>query len=129
MAAADVPTTAVITRFGLFEFLRMPFGLKNAAQAFQRLMDEVCGGLEGFLFDYLDDILVASSNTKEHVHHLRQLLKRLAEHGLVVNVAKCTFGVEVIDFLGHRVSAQCIEPLPERVEAIQRIPNHGMLRP
>ena len=122
VAAADVPKTAVITPFGLFEFLRMPFGLKNAAQAFQRLMDQVCRGLEGFLFDYIDDILVASSNTKEHVHHLRQLLKRLAEHGLVVNVAKCTFGVEVIDFLGHRVSAQGIEPLPERVEAIQRIP-------
>ena len=52
----DVQKTAIITPFGLFEFLRMPFGLKNAAQAFQRLMDSVCAGLD-FVFDYLDNIL------------------------------------------------------------------------
>jgi uncharacterized membrane protein len=81
VAAADIPKTAVIMPFGLFEFLRMPFGLKNAAQAFQRLMDQVCRGLEDFLFVYLDDILVASSNAKEHIYVLR-----LGGHGLVVNV-------------------------------------------
>jgi len=101
VAAADVPKTAVITPFGLFEFLRMPFGLKNAAQAFQRFMDQVCWGLEDFLFVYIDDILVASSDAKEHRRHLHLLFQRLAEHGLVVNIAKCTFGVESIDFLGH----------------------------
>ena len=116
MAPEDVPKTAVITPFGLFEFLRMPFGLKNAAQAFQRFMDEVCRGLEEFLFVYIDDILIASSNAKEHRRHLRLLFQRLAKYGLIVNVAKCVFGVDAIDFLGHRVTAQ---PLPERVEAIQ----------
>ena len=55
MAAEDVPKTAIITPFGLYEFLRMPFGLKNAAQAFQRLMDTVCQGLN-FAFVYVDDI-------------------------------------------------------------------------
>ena len=55
----DVPKTAVITPFGLYEFLCMPFGLKNAAQTFQRFMDQVLHGLN-FVFDYLDDILVAS---------------------------------------------------------------------
>jgi hypothetical protein len=120
VAAADTPKTAVVTPFGLFEFLRMPFGLKNAAQAFQRLMDQVCRGLEDFLFVYLDDILVASSNAKEHKRHLRLLFRGLAEHGLVVNVAKCVFGVDTIDFLGHRVTVRGVEPLPERVEAIHR---------
>ena len=122
VAAADVPKTAVITPFGLFEFLRMPFGLKNAAQAFQRFMDQVCRGLEDFLFVYIDDVLVASPDAKEHRRHLHLLFQRLAEHGLVVNVAKCTFGEEIIDFLAHRVTAQGIEPLPERVEAIRRFP-------
>ena len=70
---ADIPKTAVITPFGLFEFLRMPFGLKNAAQAFQRLIDQVCRGLEEFLFVYLDDILVASSKPTEHLHHAKAL--------------------------------------------------------
>ena len=61
VAAEDVSKTAVITPFGLFEFLRTPFGLKNAAQAFQRLMDTVCHGLD-FVFVYLDDILVSSTS-------------------------------------------------------------------
>ena len=122
MAAVDIPKTAVITPFGLFEFLRMPFGLKNAAQAFQRLLDQVCRGLEEFLFVYLDDILIASCDAKQHRHHLRLLFKRLAEHGLVINVAKCKFGVDAIDFLGHRVTEQGVQPLPERVEAIRKIP-------
>ena len=62
---ADVPKTAIITPFGLFEFLRMPFGLKNAAQAFQRLMDTACRGLS-FVFVYLDDILIFSQSQEEH---------------------------------------------------------------
>ena len=69
VAADDVHKTAVITPFGLFEFLRTPFGLKNAAQAFQRLMDSVCQGLS-FMFVYLDDILVASRDADEHRDHL-----------------------------------------------------------
>ena len=61
----DVPKTAVITPFGLFKFLRMPFGLKGAAQTFQRLMDSVLRDMP-FLFVYLDDILVANSSVEEN---------------------------------------------------------------
>ncbi len=57
MGEADIPKTAVATPFGLFEFLRMPFGLRNAAQTFQRFIDEVFQGLD-FGFTYIDDILV-----------------------------------------------------------------------
>ncbi|CAF96161.1 unnamed protein product [Tetraodon nigroviridis] len=90
--AEDVPKTAVITPFGLFEFLRMPFGLKGAAQTFQRLMDSVLRGLT-FVFVYLDDILVASPSADEHLTHLGQVFQRLADHGLIVNPAKCQFGL------------------------------------
>ena len=117
----DVPKTAVITPFGLFEFLRMPMGLKNAAQAFQRLMDSVCADLE-FVFVYLDDILIASESEAQHVEHLTLLFDRLEENGLVVKVEKCLFGVPEIDFLGHRVSKDGILPLPSKVKAISNFP-------
>ena len=69
MAPEDIPKTAALTPFGLFEFLRMPFGLKNAAQAFQRLMDTTLRGLP-YVFVYLDYILVASRDEQSHVTHL-----------------------------------------------------------
>ena len=58
---ADIPKTTIITPFGLFEFLRMPFGLRNAAQTFQRFIDQVLQGLP-FSYAYLDDLLIASSS-------------------------------------------------------------------
>ena len=113
-----IPKTAIITPFGLYEFLRMPFGLKNAVQALQRLMDTVCNGLS-FLFVYIDDIVIASANQKEHLTHLRTLFERLHEHGLVVNLVKCVFGVTEITFLGHRVNKDGAAPVADKVEAIK----------
>ena len=66
------PKMAIITPFGLFEFLRMPFGLKNAAQAFQRMIDGILRDID-FVFVYLDDILVASCTKEGHLSHLRAL--------------------------------------------------------
>jgi len=65
----------------------MPFGLQNAGQTFQRMMDEVMNGLE-YTFCYLDDILVASATPEEHVEHLTEVLARLERHGLVLNGEK-----------------------------------------
>ena len=86
-------------------------GLKNAAQAFQRLMDSVCAGLE-FVFIYLDDILIASESEDQHMKHLMMLFDRLEENGLVVKTEKCILGVAEIEFLGHQVSKDGILPLP-----------------
>ena len=77
--------------FSLYEFLRMPLGLKNAAQISQQLMDTVCHGLDA-VFVYMDDILVASPEEAPHKLNLRQLFERLRDHGLVINVAKCQSG-------------------------------------
>lgn len=96
----------------------MTFGLRNAAQTFQRLIHEVVRGLD-FIFPYIDDLFIASSSPEEHRDHLRQLFERLKQHNLAINVAKCEFGREALDFLGHSVSAEGIRPLPDRVEAIQ----------
>ena len=94
---------------------------KNAAQAFQRLMDTVCQGLY-FTFVYIDDILVASEDEDTHLDHLHQLFQRLKDYGLVVNVSKCTFGVESLDFLGHCINCDGIVPLPDKVSVITKYP-------
>ncbi len=70
IAEDDIPKMAVTMPFGLFEFTRMPFGLRNAAQMFQFFMDEVLRGLY-FCYDYLDDLLIASSDSATHMSHLR----------------------------------------------------------
>ena len=110
--------TAIITPFGLWEFIRMPFGLRNAGQSFQRFMDEVLDGLD-FCFVYLDDVLIGSKSPEEHVLHLREVLSRLAEHGIVLTGKKCVLGVPEVQFLGHMVSARGIITLPEKVAAIR----------
>lgn len=124
---ASIPKTAIITPFGLFEFTRMPFGLRNAAQTFQRFIDSVLRGLH-FCFAYIDDILVASKTPEEHEEHLRQLFQRLREHGIVINATKCEFGVGKLEFLGHVIDASGITPLPSKTTAIQNFPQPSSRR-
>jgi hypothetical protein len=100
MSKADIPKTAICTPFGLFEYLFMPFGLKNVAQTFQRLMDHLFRHLP-FVFEYFDDILIASRTEQEHMVHLRQVLSILQDNGPQINPAKCVFSVSSLSFLGH----------------------------
>ena len=99
----------------------MPFGLRNAAQTFQRFMDQVLSGLP-FAYDYIDDILVASSTEEEHLVHLREVCKRLDAHGIVINPDKCVLGAESLEFLGHQVDRHGIHPLEQKVEIIRTFP-------
>ena len=115
MAEEDVPKTAIITPFGLFELLRMPFGLKNAAQAFQRLMDGMLRDV-AFVFVYLDDILVASVDAATHIKHLRELFSLLSLNGININ-KKCCFGQFEVTYLGHLVNGQVFPPY-QRVSKI-----------
>lgn len=117
VADEDIYKTAITTPFGLFEFTRMPFGLRNAAQTFQRFMNEVCRDLD-FAFVYLDDILIASRSVEEHKEHLHKLFERLTKYGLNVNTSKCILGVSSLEFLGHTVTTEGISPMKERVNAI-----------
>jgi cleavage and polyadenylation specificity factor subunit 1 len=120
MAAEDVQKTAIVTPFGLFEYLFMPFGLANAAQTFQRLMDRLFRQFS-FVFTYLDDHLIASRTLEEHVIHLEQFFGVLEENGLTINPAKCVFAVKSLKFLGHMVDEDGIRPLPKHVTAIQAV--------
>ena len=118
METNSIAKTAIITPFGLWEFVRMPFGLKNAAQTFQRLMDGVLRDVP-CTFVYIDDILLASRSHEEHAQHLEQLFQTLSDNGLAINKAKCVFGVPELDFLGHRITQKGILPLPNRIQALK----------
>jgi hypothetical protein len=74
----------------------MPFGLRNAAQTFQRFMDQALRGLP-FCYVYIDDLLIASQTPDEHTEHLHQVFQRLSDHGIVINPAKCVLGVSELD--------------------------------
>ena len=87
---ADIEKTAIITPFGTFEFLYMPFGLRNAAATFQRLMDKILEGLP-FIFVYLDNNLVSSVCEKSHEQEFETVFKRLEDAGLVINIKKSKF--------------------------------------
>ena len=119
MAAEDIPKTAIIAPFALYKFLRMPFGLRNAAQAFHCLMDTVCQGLN-CAFVYIYNNLVATNDTATHKEHLHLLFQLLRKYSLVINTSKSLFGHDRIDFLGHHITHAGITPLSNKVDAITR---------
>ena len=121
MASEDIPKTAIITPFGIFEFLRLPFGLRNAGNTFQRMMDQILGNLP-YCFVYINDILVFSSNLSSHVQHLKDVLELCRVQGLTIGLGKCEFAVPETEFLGHRLTSSGLHPLPKHTTAISDFP-------
>lgn len=84
-----------------FEHLLMPFDLKNDPAVFQALVIYVLRDmLNGYIFVYLDDLLIFSKSTQEHVHHVQSVLKQLLKNGLFVKAEKCEFHATTVSFLG-----------------------------
>ena len=104
-----------------YEFNRCPFGLSQAPAYFQRLIHEVLKGIT-FAFGYLDDILIFSPDNKTHLEHLEVVFQRLREADLKLKASKCNFFKKHIQYLGHLVSGEGIEPLPEKLEAVRKMP-------
>lgn len=127
VAKEDQFKTAITTPFGMFDFCRMTFGLRNAGQTFQRFIDEVTKDLD-FLFAYVDDILVASKTPEEHAEHLRILFKRLSDYGINIRLAKCEFGVTNLNFLSHEITSNGIKPSSDRIIAIKDFPHPTTIR-
>ena len=117
----DIQKTAIVTPFGLFEYNFMPFGLRNSSSTFQRYMDDLFRNLP-FVFVYLDDILVFSDNLEQHISHLDQIFKILADNNLSISVKKCVFCVEDVDFLGCNVSSAGAKPTDSKVKELQSFP-------
>ena len=95
---SNVHKTAVTTTFGLFNFTRTPFGLRNSGQTFQRFNNHVTPGLD-FVFVYLDGLLVTSPDHSTHKKHLKIIFVRLAEYGIIIGPEKCQFGTTEFSFL------------------------------
>jgi Reverse transcriptase (RNA-dependent DNA polymerase) len=110
MATADIPKTVITTPFGMFEYLYIPFGLKNAAQTFQRLMDRIFHQLS-FLFSYPDDHLIASPTLEEHHQHLRQFFEILDANGLQINPEKCVFAATASEVHLSPIAVEEVTPL------------------
>jgi hypothetical protein len=115
----DIPKTAFTTRYELFEYLVMSFGLTNAPTHFTYLMNSIfMPKLDKFVVVLIDDILIYSKNEEEHAKHLRVVLTCLREYQLYAKFSKCAFWLEEIQFLGHVLSAKGIAVDPSKVKDI-----------
>ena len=115
--------TVFNSHYGLYEFIRMPFGLCNAPTTFQHLMQVVLRGIEGkFCFVYIDDILVCSKTFEEHLKHLEQVFERLNKAGLTLKLKKCCFLRKEVLYLGHVISGKGIAPDPAKSQKIHGYP-------
>jgi len=118
MDPESIPWTAFIVPGGLYEWLVMPFGLKNAPAVFQRKMDNCFKGTEDFIAVYIDDILIFSNDEEEHAKHLEKMLCICEKEGLVLSPTKMKIGVKEIEFLGAIIGNRKIRLQPHIIKKI-----------
>ena len=119
MSAKSQPYTAFITTWGLYEWVRIPFGLSRAPGALQRLMENCLGDLRDTVcIPYLDDIIIFSASFEEHVEHTRNVLRRLREHGVKLKPRKCKLFKKEVVFLGRVVSEEGYKLDPSSIKPV-----------
>jgi hypothetical protein len=117
--ATDIPKTAFITRYGLYEYTVTSFGLTNAPTYFMYLMNKVfMEYLDKFMVVFIDDILIFSKNEEEHDEHLCLVLQKLRENQLYAKLNKCEFWLKEVSFLGHIISEGGISVDPSKVKYV-----------
>ncbi|WVZ75572.1 LOW QUALITY PROTEIN: hypothetical protein U9M48_023611 [Paspalum notatum var. saurae] len=115
----DIPKTAFSTRYGLYEYLVMSFGLTNALAFFMYMMNSMfMNELDKFVVVFIDDILIYSKSEKEHEEHLQIVLDWLIEHKLYAKFSKCAFWLKEVSFLGHILSEKGVAVDPSKVEDV-----------
>ena len=113
--------TAFTTPWALLEWIRIPFGLRNAPPAFQRFMNQTLGDLKGTICEpYLDDVLIYGKTFKEHVENLRTVLRRLRSRGVKLRASKCEFGRKEVRYLGRLISGEGYRPDPADTSALEK---------
>ena len=121
----DVEKTAFRTPIGKFEFLAMPFGLRNAPATFQRLMDILLGDTPEFACAYMDDVIIFSNSWDDHLQHINIVMSKLAESGLTAKPSKCEWAKARLVYLGHRVGGGLVAPEECKVEAVKHFKQPG----
>ncbi|KAK1616514.1 hypothetical protein QYE76_022031 [Lolium multiflorum] len=117
--ASDIPKTAFTTRYGLYEYNVMSFGLTNAPAYFMNLMNKIfMNFLDKFVVVFIDDILIYSKSEEEHEQHLEAVLETLREHKLYAKFSKCEFWLKEVGFLGHILSAGGIAVDPAKIKTV-----------
>jgi hypothetical protein len=115
----DISKTAFTTKYGLYEYTIMSFGLTNAPAYFMTMMNKVfMEYLDKFRVVFIDDILIYSKDDKEHEQHLRLIMEKLREHKLYAKFSKCEFWLNKVGFLGHIVSAEGVAVDPSKVASV-----------
>jgi hypothetical protein len=115
----DIPKTAFVSMYGLYEYMVMSFGLTNAPAYFMYLMNKVfMDYLDKFVMVFIDDILVYSRSEEEHGEHLCLVLQELRGHKLYVKLSKCEFWLEQVAFLPHIISKGGISVDPSKIEDV-----------
>ena len=119
----DREKTAFSTDQGHYEFNRMCFGLKGAPATFQRLMNRVLQGINGYrAFVYLDDIIVISPTLDEHINQLQEVFTRLRKFNLQLQPPKCEFLRHEVNYLGHVITEDGVKPDMKKVECVSNYP-------
>ena len=119
----DEALTAFRTRFGLFEYLVMPFGLCNGPASFQEYINNTLREhLDKFCTAYLDDILIYSDNELEHEVHVKLILRKLREAGLQADITKCEFHVTQVPYLGLIITTEGVKMDPSKIDTIVNWP-------
>ena len=119
MKESDIHKTAFSTHLGHYEYKVMPFGLSNAPATFQELMNTVFSKyLRQFVLVFFDDILIYSKNIALHRQHLKTVLQLLRLHQLKLKATKCSFATDMVEYLGHVLSAKGVATDPSKIEAI-----------
>ena len=122
LSASAKPRSAfVLSSLGKYQFNRVPFGLAQAPAYFQKLINDILKGCN-FAVGYLDDIIIYSRSEKVHLEHLGEIFGRLKAAGLKLKLEKCCFFKKHIQYLGHLILAEGIQPLPEKLESIVKMP-------
>lgn len=112
--------TAFSTHLGLFEYLRLPFGVRNGPAVFQRVMDHMRREITAAIFTYIDDVIICSLDELQHIKDIDQLLEVIIKYGMKVGIHKCHWGMAEVKFVGFLVGGEGLRIDPYNTDLVRK---------